>query len=483
MLNVLNAGSRTEGQQMARAPRQRNEKLLTVIKECQWSYDACAVAVRAVAQENGETSASFDRSHVGHWIAGVTPSSRNSRFLAEAISRRLGRVVNPIDLGLRGTDSLEPDLIGLDWWEQAPATDLITVGRADLERREFGLAALYSLAALAVPLDSWQEIAERGRRAQGGVVPVGRSEIDAVRDMLTVFSRADERLGGGYARLAVVQYLTSDVAGYLQGRFSSAEDRKAMFSVAAETTYLAGWKAFDSSLHGLAQRYYVQALRLANEADDRPLAGFTLRAMAHQAVDLGHGQEALQLADAALAWSRGRATPAATALFTILTARGHAATGDKARTSAAIRAAETHLAKALPDDEPAWIRTSGFTETSLASQAGQALRDLGDLPAAETQLRRSIATRNPEAYRRIHTLTLANLADVQCGQGRLREATEHWNHAMDTMSGVTSGRASSAVKNIRTRLSSFGPRLPSFAKQLDQRATAFLRHDHPPTYT
>ncbi|WP_433528156.1 Tat pathway signal protein [Micromonospora sp. CA-263727] len=448
---------------------------MAAVKECQWSYDACAAAVRAVAREHNDDLSSCDRSHVGHWVGGVRPSAQTQRYLAEAISRRLGYVVHPTDLGFSTGGSLEPDLGGLDWWKHDPATDLLTVGRADLERRAFGLTALYSLAALAVPLDSWQEIAERGRRAQGGDVAVGRSEIAAVRDMLAVFGKADERFGGGHARLAVVQYLTSDVAGYLRGSFSSDADRRAMFSAAAEMTYLAGWKAFDSSLHGLAQRYYVQSLRLANEADDRALAGFTLRAMAHQAVDLGHGQEALELASSSLEWSKGRATPAATALFTILTARGHAATSDSARTSSAISAAETHLSNASPEDEPMWIRTSGFTETSLASQAGQALRDLGDLPGAERQLRRSIATRNAETYRRIHTLTLANLADVQCTQGRLSEAAENWNHAMDAMAGVKSGRAHSAVTNIRTRLSSLGPRLPTFAKRLDQRAADCLR--------
>ncbi|MDG4768565.1 Tat pathway signal protein [Solwaraspora sp. WMMD406] len=465
---------------MARALRQRNEKLLTAIKACQWSYDACAAAVRAVAREHNDDLPSCDRSHVGHWIAGVRPSGQTPRYLAEAISRRLGRVVHPTDLNLLAGGSLESDLGGLDWWTHDPATDLVTVGRADLERRGFALTALYSLAALAVPLDSWQEIADRGRQAQGGDVAVGRNEIDAVRDMLAVFSKADERFGGGHARLAVVQYLTSDVAGYLRGRFASDDDRRAMFSVAAEMTYLAGWKAFDSSLHGLAQRYYIQSLRLANEADDRALAGFTLRAMAHQAVDLGHGQEALRLASSSLEWSKGRATPAATALFTILTARGHGATSDKSRTSSAISAAESHLANASPEDEPTWIRASGFTETSLASQAGQALRDLGDLPGAETQLRRSIVTRNADAFRRIHTLTLANLADVQCAQGRLREATENWNLAIDAMQGVKSGRARGAVKNMRTRLNSLGPRLPGFAKKLDQRAAAFLRHGTTP---
>ncbi|MET8042862.1 Tat pathway signal protein [Micromonospora sp. NPDC005215] len=410
----------------------------------------------------------------------MKPGARTARYLAEAISRRLGRVVDARDLGLVVGGSLKPDPDGLDWWEHDPATDLLTLGRADLERRAFGLTALYSLAALAVPLDSWQNIVDRGRQARGGGAAVGRHEIDAVRDMLAVFSKADERFGGGHARLAVVQYLTSDVAGYLQGRFASDHDRRAMFSLAAELAYLSGWKAFDSSLHGLAQRYYLQSLRLANEADDRALAGFTLRAMAHQAVDLGHGPEALQLASSSLEWSKGRATPAATALFTILTARGYAATGDTARTTAAGAAAEVHLANASPDDEPSWIRTSGFTETSLASQVGQALRDLGDLPTAETELRRSIATRNTEAYRRIHTLTLANLADVQCARGRLREATENWNHAMDSMTGVQSGRATVAVRNMRSRLSSLGPRLPTFAQQLDQRAAAFLHYQNSP---
>lgn len=182
---------------MARSPKQRNEKLRAAIRECQWSYDACAAAVRAVAREDGQPLFSCDRSHVGHWVAGVKPSGSSARYLAEAISRRLGRVVRPTCLELLKSGSLESEVGGLDWRGHAPVIDLLTVGRADVERRAFGRTALYSLAALAVPLDSWQEIADRGRRAQGGGIAVGRGEIDAVRDMLTVFSTADERFGEG----------------------------------------------------------------------------------------------------------------------------------------------------------------------------------------------------------------------------------------------------------------------------------------------
>ena len=459
---------------MARTPKQRNEKLLTVIKACQWSYDACAAAVRAVARENNDDLRSCDRSHVGHWVAGVQPSGHTPRYLAEAVSRRLGHVIQPTDLGFNTDGSLETDLDGLDWWTHEPATDLVTVGRADLERRAFALNALYSLAALAVPLDAWQEIADRGRRARDGGAAVGTGEVNAVREMFAMFSKADEQFGGGHARLAVVQYLTSDVAGYLRGRFATDTDRKAMFSAASQIAWLAGWKSFDSSRHGLAQRYFVQSVRLANEADDRALASFTLRAMAHQAVDLGHGERALELADSALSWSRGRATPAATALFTILTARGHAATGDHVRATHAIKTAESLLSSADPGNEPVWIQTTKFTEAALAHQTALALQDLGELGESERQFRRSIATRNQNAKRRTHALTIAYLADVQCARGHLQDAGANWNLALDNLPGVASGRARDAVKNIRTRLRSFGPRLPAFAKRLDQRAAAYL---------
>ena len=176
---------------MARASRQRNETLLTVIKACQWSYDACAAAVRAIARENRDDLRSLDRSHVGHWVAGVQPCGLTPLYLAEAATRRLGRVMRPTDLGFLTDGSVDSELGGLDWWTQDPTADLVTVGRADLERRAFALKALYSLAALAVPLGAWQESADRGRRAQRGGTAVGGGEINAVREIGWVLALGD----------------------------------------------------------------------------------------------------------------------------------------------------------------------------------------------------------------------------------------------------------------------------------------------------
>lgn len=75
--------------------------------------------------------------------------------------------------------------------------------------------------------------------------------------------------------------------------------------------YLAGWMAFDASEHRPAQRYFTLAAKLAAEAGDGPLAGHILRAMAHQAVDLGHPRQALDLASASMDPKRyGRASRA-----------------------------------------------------------------------------------------------------------------------------------------------------------------------------
>ncbi|MQA25540.1 MAG: Tat pathway signal protein [Micromonosporaceae bacterium] len=344
-----------------------------------------------------------------------------------------------------------------------------------MERRDFAKTALYSVAALAVPLHEWQEVVDRGRRAQGGGTAVGAGEIEAVTHMTATFTRVDEQYGGGHARLAIVAYLANDVAGYLRGRFRSDEDRRAMFSAAAELAYLVGWKSFDSALHGVAQRYYLEALRLANEADDGPLAGFILRAMAHQAVDLGHGQACLRLAESALDWSRDNSSPGVAALLTVVKARGYAAGRHRVETIRTFSGAERLLSQVDKEAEPVWIRRMGFGEPSLANQAAQALRDLGDINESERQFRRSTATRDGVGHRRIHALTLANLADVQFLRNDLASACKNWSKAFDAMSSMQSHRADQAVRNARRRLGPLGPRMPTFAREIDQRAATMLR--------
>ena len=77
------------------------------------------------------------------------------------------------------------------------------------------------------------------------------------------FAQLDNRYGGGHARQALIRYLSDDGERLLRGQYGGPVG-PALFSVVAEATLLAAWMAYDSApTSGLAQRYFIQALALA----------------------------------------------------------------------------------------------------------------------------------------------------------------------------------------------------------------------------
>ncbi|MDJ0460302.1 Tat pathway signal protein [Streptomyces sp. H27-C3] len=279
-------------------------------------------------------------------------------------------------------------------------------------------------------------------------------DVEDVREMAAIFSRRDQKRGGRAGRTALVAYLRSEVAELLSGRFPTEEIRRGMTSAAAELAYLSGWTAFDGGEHPLAQRWLTIATQLAEEAGDAPLAGHVLRAMAHQAVDLGKPQQAVRLAEASLA-SRlyTQACWRERSLLGVVHARGLAAAGEKKAAIAALLRAEGGLGRANASEvEP--HRVFFFGEASLAHETAAALRDLGDLPGAEKQFRHSDRTRRGQ-FARTHAVTLGYLGAVQVQQGQLEAACNTWGQALDAMTGLQSGRAKETVVQMRRSLSPF----------------------------
>jgi hypothetical protein len=66
---------------------------------------------------------------------------------------------------------------------------------------------------------------------------------------------------------------------------------------------------YDTGRHGLAQRYYITALRAAHSADNRPLGAHILGSMAYQAACQGRPTEAVTLIETAVAGTRSQQTP------------------------------------------------------------------------------------------------------------------------------------------------------------------------------
>lgn len=454
-----------------------NGALSAAIAEARLTHGQLARAfVRVAAESGADEFAGVGRSHVSHWVAGSMPSGRGPWILSEALTRRLRRPIVPADIGL--TVGTMPGSTRCMDWQADTLTMLADLGRADvdMERRRVLGAAIFSLTALSLPNEQWwTDMARAGRaRATTDGPRVGRGDVEAVQDMVSLFSRVDQRRGGGHARTAVVQYLNTDVARHLRGRFATEHLRRDLFSAAAELAYLSGWMAFDNSEHATAQQHLTLAIKLAAEADDPALQAHVLRAMAHQAVDLGHPRQALTLAAASVDRSRyAAASPRERALLDVVHARALAADRQPRRAAQALLRAEDQLAAASPgDDEP--DRVYFFGEASLAHETACTLRDTGDLTGAARQFHRSVRTRKAATFTRTHAVTLGYLGEVQARSGHLEAACATWSQALDAMDGVRSGRTNAVATTIRALLSPYRDRHIHGAANIDARAAAHL---------
>jgi hypothetical protein len=454
-----------------------NTRLAAVIAASGWSHTQVASAFVRVAREiSADELYGVGRSHVSHWVAGSKPSGRAPLVLCEALSRRFGRALTLTELGLPGAESGSGSGPLVADWRADALVELTDLGKVDtdVDRRLLLSNAVYSVAALALPPDAWWgEQVARGR-ARTGTARVGRGDVEAVREMVSAFSRIDQRHGGGHARTAVVQYLAGDVGGRLRGSFAGDEVRRAMFSAAGELAYLCGWMAFDNAEHTVAQHYFTIAVKLAAEADDAPMAGHVLRAMAHQAVDLGHVREGLSLAAAAMDGPRYTlASPRERALFGVVHARSLAASGDRRGAAKALVRAENDLAAAEPGDgEPA--RVFFFGEASLAHETACTLRDSGDLRGSVRAFRRSVRTRKVSSFTRTHAVTLGYLGEVQARQGGIEEACATWATALDAMDGIRSGRTRQVAAGMRSVLSPLRRRGIRAVTDVHDRAVTYL---------
>ncbi|MFC9798032.1 Tat pathway signal protein [Streptomyces bacillaris] len=460
-----------------RMARTRNIRLAALIREADWSQEQTAAQFVRVAVETGVPELlGTRRSHVSMWVLGTRPTGQAPAILCETLSRRLQRRITPAEAGLA---SAEDDPAAAPEWSTDNTLAVLTdLGRSDLDsdRRQLLSRTAYSVTGLGLPGRAWWDDAPAQSRER--VSPTGRrvgaTEVEAVREMTAFFSRRDQRWGGAGGRAPLVQYLCTDLATYLGGSFPDERVRRDLFAAAAELTYLCGWMSFDASHHGAAQKYYTLAVRLAAEADDAPLAGHILRAMAHQAVDLGHVKQAVDLAAASMERRRyALAGPREKALLSVVQARSLASAGRKKDALGALLRAEDDLASAgAGDEEPQ--RVWFFSEASLAHETACTLRDLGDLPASQREFRRSVRTREASTFSRTHSVTLGYLGAVQARQGQVEATCATWSRALDIMEGVNSGRARETVITMRRALSPFRNRDVGVIKELDSRARTRL---------
>ncbi|MFB7471176.1 regulator [Kitasatospora sp. NPDC056184] len=289
-------------------------------------------------------------------------------------------------------------------------------------------------------------------REQRPALRVGRGDIAAIRAVGDLFRALDHAYGGGHARQALVRYLESEAEPMLRGRYGEQIGR-ALFGAVADLTRLAGWTSFDIAAHGLAQRYFVQALRLSQAAGDRALGGYVLVTMSQQAVHLGHGREAVQLARVAQQGVGTAVPPTVQALLHAAEARGHGLLGDvRSCTTALVRAERALAAARTGDDLPAWARF--FDEAQLSDEFAHCYRDLQQWRTAAQHAEKSLRLRSP-AYARSRIFCRLVLATARLGMGDLDEACGMATDALRAAGEMRSARSLEYVRDFHRRLTPY----------------------------
>jgi hypothetical protein len=338
---------------------------------------------------------------------------------------------------------------GLRYRASIPATiDIVAaLGTADLARQEGLVQAPFSANALIAPSRDW--LVEHG--ADHAAAPessrVGMAEAEAIRDTFSAFQELDTKYGGAHARTALIQYLNSDVAPLLE-KSSTDSVGRAVFGAAAELTYLAGLTAFDSGQHGLAERYFVQALRLASEAEEHAFAGNILAAMSHMAASHGDGHEAVQLAKAGLCGAKSTGIHSVEMRLNAMLARGHALLMEPDKCAVALSKAEVALDKAKPGCELSWCR---FLDGAfLAGETAQCFLALGQPELAQRFAVESVKS-NSQRTRRL-ALSQVVLASSYVQMDEPEAGCSEGKQALNLIVRIKSSRSLMTLRDFASSL-------------------------------
>ncbi|MFB7335017.1 MFS transporter [Streptomyces adustus] len=454
---------------MSREQRGPNEKLGTVLALAGISNAGLARRVNDLGAQRGLTLR-YDKTSVARWVSkGMVPQGAAPHLIAAAIGQKLGRPVPLHEIGLADADPA-PE-VGLAFPRDVgqavrSATELY---RLDLAGRRAGsggiwqsLAGSFAVSAYATPASRWlitpadSSVAREVNPAEGSGAPlkVGHSDVQKLREAAEDARRWDSKYGGGDWRSSMVpECLRVEAAPLLLGSYSD-EVGRALFGASAELTRLAGWMAFDTGQQEAAQRYYIQALRLARAAADVPLGGYVLASMSLQATYRGFGDEGVDLAQAALERNRGLATARTMSFFRLVEARAHARAGDAQAAGAALKAAESWLERSRDgDNDPSWL--GFYSYDRFAADAAECYRDL----KAPRQVRRfteQALSKPTEEFVRSHGLRLVVSAVAELESGNLDAACEQGVRAVEVAGRISSARTTEYVKDLLHRLEPYG---------------------------
>ncbi|WP_445330479.1 transcriptional regulator [Streptomyces sp. GSL17-111] len=427
-----------------------NDQLERWLDRSGLSRGELARRVKAKALLWNEPHVATNTTRVRFWLEGQIPRQPLPDIIAAVFSDHFGYRLTTYDLGLGEGGGTERALVYNSSYA-ATVEVVADLGRADVDRRNFLACAPFAALAGVGPSRDWLMNVLDQKPKTGPRVRL--EDVTAVKNMFGEFQKMDVLQGGGHGRLILAEYMSHHVYPLLR-RAHSDDVRRALCEAAAEQTYLLGWMAYDNGEQGLAQRYLIQSLRLAEESGDAALGAHVLAGMADQATLLGDPAEGRRLAQAGRLGLAQVDSPACLADLWCLEARALALLNDKTAAAHAVVESEKAYEKARPTNEPEW---AAFIDSAyLHGEHANTFRDLGDAHSADEHARKSIVHARRQKRARRGAMSQAALAVSHLQRNDLEAAHAAGVRTLNLTKQVKSSRAVEAVRDLQVRMTPFG---------------------------
>lgn len=414
--------------------------LCAYLDQLGWSASGFARRVRERCAASGLPH-TVSPSTVTRWCKNAIPGPELAGPACQVLSAELRRHVTPESLGWPA-DNEDLATEALVYGDLQHAVRVLSrlwqldsmPGRRAVRRMPFAASGPASHEALVMLPDA--DITGRGQQH------VAAADIELLEEQTELYGRLDARHGGGRFRSVFAAFLDMHATPLLHGAFSERLGRRLYGSVADAVLALASM-AYDDLLPGLAQRYDLQAMRLAQAIGDR---GRVARGHIHHArlaAARGERRDVLTHARSAVVASSG-APGLVRAYAAITEARAWALNGAPDQTLAAVKQAQDAFNQRGSGADPRWLLWLDMPE--LAGQAAWALAMAG-LAEAGTQAL-STALDMPEERTRDSVELLITAAELARLRGDHAERAALTKRAMEASRPLKSGRLADRLARL-----------------------------------
>ncbi|MET9499642.1 transcriptional regulator [Streptomyces sp. NPDC006552] len=422
---------------------QPNTLLDAILDEAGISHAGLAAHVNHAGRSRG-LALRYEHTAVARWLKGQRPRGQVPDLICEVLTVRLQRhiTLDDIGLGIPGDRTAAHGSSLSGFVERATA-----LWRSDEQQRRHVLDAPAVTGTPAVmPVWEWENPPEDTDVSRGGRHLVSLADIEMMRSARTHYEQMYRKAGGVATRTRIVGFLNTEAAPLLRGGYTDETGRQ-LHRATGGLVAIAGICAYDSDAHGLAQRYFHQALRLAKASADRGLGAYVIALLVNQSLHMREHRQAVAFAEAALRTAGRHITPALASDLYAMQAKAYAHLGDGTSALECIRRAESAAGRIRRGHEP---DETGYVQPGFVNvQVAEALLSLGDYTAAREHATEAVHT---PAHDRGRVHRLAVLSQIQLRQGNADQAVATAVEMAEAARGMESQRLRDRLRVVREHL-------------------------------